>query len=231
MAATDNYCRCPKMISAGDEQPINECTNHKNIPLENIIKRKSADVTRMIATIEEELTDSDPEETKSKATVNTNGPIVVHEHSSTRSSVYSVCEEKRAPHDNGAEAPPARKTSKSNLLKEINGGYDSVKRMLQKTMSVDRSASITYTSNKVQKPPRKFLTLDGRRGSSRKSYQGDVRNDGETLSLNERKSGSTGDLASDTCSLPDKIPTTPPPKKNGKRSNSFINLMKSNLKF
>lgn len=213
------------MIS-GDAQPINECTNHKNIPLENIIKRKSADVTRMIATIEEELTDSDPDETR-KATVNTNGPIVVHEHSSTRSSMYSVCEAKKD-HDEKSPEAPARKTSKSNILKDINGGYDTVKRMLQKTMSVDRSASTN--SNKVQKPPRKFLTLDSRRGSSRKSYQGEFE-DGERLSLNERKSGSTGDLTSDTCSLPDKIPTTPPPKKNGKKSSSFINLMKSNLKF
>lgn len=230
-----NESRCPKLLAADDDLQLSELTNHKNIPHENIIKRKSTDLSRMIATIEEELSDdSEPEEHR-KATVTTSGPITVHSHTSNRSSsVYSVCESNDKNDDDDRQCPPVRKLSKSNLVKEINGGYDSVKRMLQKTMSVDRSSSsVNPRDPKIQKPPRKFLTLDNR--NHRKSHAGDFQDDerGEdTMSLKVRsKAGSTGDLASDTCSLPDKIPTTPPPKKNGKKSTSFINLMKSNLKF
>lgn len=208
-----------------DDLLINEWTNHKMIPEENIIKRKSTDLSRMIATIEEEFTDSDNE--TRKATVNTNGPVTVHAHQSNQSAVYSVCETKKDADDDKVSLndhqQKERKNSKTNFLNDINGGYDSVKRMFQKTMSVDRSA------NKIQKPPRKFLTLNNRKSRNSTGEFDDPHD--ETMSLKVRRSGSTGDLSADTYSLPDKIPTTPPPKKNGKKSNSFINLMRSNLKF
>lgn len=240
--------------------PINECTNHKRVPQENIIKRR-CDISRMIATIdEEEFAEDACKGEKKKATVNTNGAIVVHSYSQNRSSMYSVCEEKSSPEKekdcNGKDEETmneregekrssvgdddddeghqdrdgvetvkrTRKNSKSNLLKEFNGGYDSVKRILQKTISMDRA------SNKIQKPPRRFLTLN-----NRKSHCGEFDDHEDSVSLKLRRAGSTGDLATnadDTCSLPDKIPTTPPPKKTtSKKTSSFINLMRSNLKF
>lgn len=222
---------CCKVLVSTDQLHINECTNHKNIPHDNIIKRRSADVSRMIATIEEELTDSDDHEEGGprRATVNTNGPIVVHDHdsSSPESSMYSVVAKKEGKpvesEKEGDREAPVRRLSKNSILKDINGGYDSVKRMLQRTMSVDgRNGS----SARIEKPPRKYLTLNNRK-SAHEEFEGE-----ETMSLKVRRSGSTGDLKEDAYSLPDKIPTTPPPKKPGhKKSNSFINLVKSNLKF
>lgn len=218
-----------KRITSADELQINECTNHKNIPTENIIKRRSTDLSRMIATIEEELTDSGSEQdiqnNRKAATVNTNGPIVVHDHVNSGSAVYSVCETKGGDRKCPEEPRPPRRNSKGSLLV---GGYDSVKRMLLKTMSVDRSINSNGGSgagHKIQKPPRKFLTLTNRR-SNAGEFNGE-----DSVSLNVRRSGSLGDLSPDTCSLPDKIPATPPPRKTGKKATSFINLMKSNLKF
>lgn len=208
----------------GDELSAIECTNHKRVPHENIIKRKS-DVSKMIATIdEEEFADSSPESDR-KATVSTNGPIVVHAHNGNGKgdAVYSVINSKVKevegdPNLDIENEKPVRKNSKSSLLKEFNG-YDSVKKIFQKTMSVDRSSA-----NHIQKPPRKFLTLNGRKS------QGYEFESEDAVSLKVRRSGSVGDVA-DTYSLPGKIPTTPPPKKTNKKASSFINLMRSNLKF
>lgn len=233
-----------RSIRTQDDIPINECTNHKRVPNENIIKRRS-DVRNMIATIDEEFSCDEPEENNNRkmATVNTNGAIVVHAHNSP--SVYSVVaakqssssingntkqdpEEEHSDDEEQKEMKPKaqqqqRKNSKSNLLKDFNGGYDSVKRIFQKTMSMDR-----MTATKMQKPPRKFLTLNNNRKSSAASGESDFE---DSVSLKVRRSGSAGDLE-DSYSLPDKIPTTPPPKKTTtKRASSFINLMRSNLKF
>lgn len=232
-----------KCLRTQDDIPVNECTNHKRVPNENIIKRRS-DLRNMIATIDEEFSCCDePAEdnnNNNRATVNTNGSIVVHDHTGKdTTSVYSVIagDDRKKTTSNGIDKPDPeeehpeekdeeqeemrpkaqlRKNSKSNLLKDF-GGYDSVKRIFQKTMSMDRMAA-----SKVQKPPRKFLTLTPNRKSSAASGESEFE---DSVSLKERR-------FSDSYSLPDKIPTTPPPKKTtNKRASSFINLMRSNLKF
>lgn len=215
-----------------------ECTNYKKVPLENIIKRKS-DPGKMIATIDEEEFDCEMER-KPLVKCSTNGAIVVHDHHTN--SVYSVYGSKNDIngksistattidqtsnidiHKNAApsfeiiaESPESRKNS---LIKEFSG-YDSMKRILGKSLSLDRSNGST---NKMQKPPRKFLTLSA---NLKKSEETEF----DLMAMKNRKNKDDSDLI-ECCSLPDHIPTTPPPKKSPKKSNSIINLVRSNLKF